>query len=211
MNTKYLILLSFIASFYSNDSFSQVCLHTDLSKKYNYELTYTINKNVGISDLYDISKIKINIIGKLDNKILQSITVTIEDRVFRDSFQCMIHSFVRSYITGTNKNEDSSDKDYGDFIVTDFNFDGKEDFAVKVLQGNNGGPRYKFFIASATGLFKEDLFFSEEIVNFPSINYSAKTMKLVGAIGCCRGYKTIYKFNNQTKRWIKVSSKIYDF
>jgi len=67
----------------------------------------------------------------------------------------------RSYITGFNKDAEVMDKDHGNLVVADFNFDGKDDLAIKCEQGGNGGPKYKYYVQEAKGLFAEDKFLGD--------------------------------------------------
>ena len=77
---------------------------------------------------------------------------------------------MRSYITGLNKNAKALKNDYGDFIVADFNFDGKEDFALKYNANyKSSGPLYAFYIQQADGSFKNNQFLTGKVGTFPAI------------------------------------------
>jgi protein TonB len=69
------------------------------------------------------------------------------------------------------------DGDYGNFIVDDFNMDGKEDFAIKKDCGQGlAGCHYIFYTLRNDGSFREDTFLTNEISNPPSIDTKSKTI-----------------------------------
>lgn len=71
----------------------------------------------------------------------------------------------------------SNENDFGDLIVADLNFDGKEDIAIKREEGGNGGPLYNFYIQSENQQFVLDEYLSNEISYFPDyINSKEKTL-----------------------------------
>jgi hypothetical protein len=84
--------------------------------------------------------------------------------------------FVRSYATGFNKGNEVVDNDFGDLIIADLNFDGKDDFALKKDSGGNGGPVYNFYVQN-NGKFILDKFLTEQMEFFPTrINKNNKTL-----------------------------------
>lgn len=61
----------------------------------------------------------------------------------------------RSLSTGHNRDMEVVNRDYGDLVVADFNFDGMDDFAVKMDRGSNEGAHYAFYVSGARGFTLE--------------------------------------------------------
>lgn len=178
--------------------FAQRCRYNDLSKKYNYVVTAVKMKDAD-AEQTRVKKISLQIIAKADKKQIQRITITPE-YLFQSAFQSC--SAARSYITGKNKNAEANDNDYGDFIAADFNFDNREDFAVKRDSGGNGGAFYEYYIQDKRGTFKKDAFLTDQIGYFPG-TIDARRKRLITYIHAnVAGYnENIYKYNPTTKKW----------
>ena len=116
---------------------------------------------------------------------------------------------VRSYTTGINLNTEVVDNDFGDLIVADFNFDNKEDFAVKREEGGNGGPLYNYYLQTSPNTFKLDKFLSETMIFFPKeiskSNRTLITLVHASAVSVC---ETIYKFDSSTNKWKEIGRRI---
>ncbi len=178
--------------------FAQRCKLTDLSENFNYDVSVTKAKDSDGDSR--VTKIRVKIIGKISKKTVQQIVVKAE-LLFADSYKDC--SATRSFMTGKNKNAEADDNDYGDFIVADFNFDGKEDFAVKRDSGGNGGAFYEYYTQNKPGVFQKDAFLTDEIGYFPG-TIDARNKQLVTYIHAnVAGYnENIYKYNPTTKKWI---------
>lgn len=74
---------------------------------------------------------------------------------------------MRSYTAGKNLSREIVDNDYGDCIVVDFNFNLRDDFAVKTDEWGNGGPLYDYFVQIPDSSFTRDRFLSETLRWFP--------------------------------------------
>jgi hypothetical protein len=170
---------------------AQECRLTDLSKKYIYLIT--IKKLNNESRVLQPSEITVEIIGKADKKSAQKLLIKPVTDGFSDC------SAVRSYVTGKNANAEADDNDWGDFIVADYNFDGREDFAVK-KDSFNLGATYEFFMQAKTGRFVKDSFLSGE--HFPyKIDAKNKTLT-TSTNATTAGYtETTYEYNPKTHRW----------
>lgn len=194
---KIIAVLILSILLFNKSVLSQECSYINLSKKYNYKVLAIKSKNDN-NDLA-ISHIRIKIILKANNKTVQLINIKpgfLFDDVFKNS------KVSRSFITGFNKDESIVDGDSGDFIVADFNFDGKEDFAIKDDSGGNGGPTYKYFTINETETFEEDIFLSSEVSHFPSeINAANKTIVTYVHANAAGYNENIFKFNHTTRTW----------
>jgi len=111
----------------------------------------------------------------------------------------------RSYITGVKKNEQAFDNYYGDFIVADFNFDSKNDFAIINSMGGNGGPFYSYYIQQDDGKFVLDTFLTNSMVYFPTkIDIKNRQLTTHTRFGCCCIFEYIYGLD-KTNKWEKIS------
>ncbi|RZK32962.1 MAG: hypothetical protein EOO57_14255, partial [Hymenobacter sp.] len=140
----------------------QTCLQDNLSKTLTFSTTIRRLRPTA---------------GSLDSCLL---TVTIGDKLHRRPPQAIrftaTHLFstaysncgaVRSYSSGQNQQVAVEDNDYGDLVVADFNFDGRDDFATKLDSGGNGGPLYSFYLQKPSGQFELSTFLTEEMQFFP--------------------------------------------
>ncbi|RYZ00342.1 MAG: hypothetical protein EOO11_01915 [Chitinophagaceae bacterium] len=74
---------------------------------------------------------------------------------------------VRSYVTGYNRDKEALDNDYGDLVVADLNFDGREDLALKTDVGGTSGNYYTFFLQDDSGRFRKNDFLTDSVASFP--------------------------------------------
>jgi hypothetical protein len=185
-------------------SYSQNCVHCDLSKRFDISSTLIRNKTV---DNYNYScTVKIIIIEKSSQDSIQTISYLSNhffDGVFIDCNRA------RSYQTMKNDTVLAMDNDYGDLIVADFNFDNKDDLALKRESGGNGGPIYYFYTQGANGNFLLDDFLSHEMKYFPTeINAKNKTLVTFVHAGSCWLAKHVYSYHYKTFKWHEKSHRL---
>jgi hypothetical protein len=116
----------------------------------------------------------------------------------------------RSYITGVNKNKAVCDNYYGDFVVADFNFDLKNDFAIINDIGGNGGTFYSYYIQQGDHKFVLDKFLTDSMTYFPT-KFIKKDKILVtyAHAGVCWLGEHKYKLD-KTNKWAELSYKEID-
>lgn len=158
------------------------------------------------ADFHDSCIVKIGLTDKGGSTILDSISV-ISTFYFSDFFQDTAN--VISYSTNVNIAGKGLDNYYGDLIVADLNFDGKDDIAVINDSGGNGGAFYSYFIQNGRQKFLLDNFLTDSMVYFPTkINKVNKTLTTyVHAGACCMG-EHIYHFHSVKNAWRQTSHKI---
>jgi hypothetical protein len=171
---------------------AQQCKLTDLSRKYIYLVTAEKSNNE-YRDL-QTSKVSIEIFRKADGRSVQKLFIRSK---WVDSFsEC---SAVRSYVTMKHAKDEGADNYWGDFIVADLNFDGREDLAI-ITQSSNPGSIYEFFTQSASGRFVKDPFLSEGFFPY-KIDRKNKTLT-TSTNATTAGYtETVLKYNPTTKKW----------
>jgi hypothetical protein len=180
---------------------AQSVTYTDLSKKFIYQVNITRVKQADET----IPKAAITFLILNRNKsVIQKFNLKSEF-LFEEAYKNNKTS--RSYITGFNKNAETPDNDFGDLIIADLNFDGKEDIAIKHDSGGNGGPFYNFYLQDTSGHFILSKYLTTCMGAFP-INIDAKGKTLTTNIHTnVRGYnQTTYKYNIKTKQWIRSQS-----
>ena len=140
----------------------QTCIITGLSNTFDFNTNIRRIKNVNEPDSCIVT---VFVQNKISKQKVQTVCFGTEYPLGDSSFVSC--SNVRSYTTGINKNAEVVDNDFGDLIVADFNFDNKEDFAIKREEGGNGGPLYNYYIQISPITFKLDKFLCETMIFFP--------------------------------------------
>jgi hypothetical protein len=196
------LIVFLVCIFITSAIHAQLCTHTGLSSAFTFSTTA---ERIKIDTVYrDSCTIRISIANKKSGKVVQvvqySSTFLYED-VFKKCEQ------VRSYSTGFNSKAEALDNNYGDLVVADFNFDGKEDFAVIRESGVSQGPLYSFYIQSASNVFNYDKYLSETVVYFPEINRKKRTLTIYTLAGSIGVSERIYKLDKLNK-WKLVSKKL---
>jgi hypothetical protein len=182
----------------------QTCTNSRLSNTLDFKTS--INR-IKLAQYPDSCRITVLVKDKITKQTIQTVHITSNYLLGESSFvNC---NNVRSYTTGINLNAEVVDNDFGDLIVADFNFDKKEDFAVKREEGGNGGPLYNYYIQTSPNKFKLDKFLSETMIFFPKeINKSNSTLTTLvhaSAVSVC---ETIYKFDSATNKWKEIGRRI---
>lgn len=187
-------------------SHAQNCKRTDLST--NYDFTTSITRFKIIGQAMDSCQITVQVIAKITGK-KQVITLS-SDYIYDVDFNDC--KDVRSYSTGINKKKEVHDNDYGNLIIADLNFDGREDFAVKNDSGGNGGPFYSYYLQDAKGTFKLDKFLTESMVFFPdTINNKNKTLVTSVHANTMQLEETTYQLDEKSGKWKAIKSRLVDY
>ncbi|HEY0462436.1 MAG TPA: hypothetical protein VGC97_25100 [Pyrinomonadaceae bacterium] len=196
MASKLFLLFLTVLIAATGNAFGQICEHSDLSRKYIYNISTVQTKD---GERSEISEIHLQIISKADKNQVRVIVVK-AGRLFSGAFtDC---SAARSLITGKNEDLEVEDNDFGDFIVADFNFDNREDFAVKQDSGGNGGAVYEYFTQNNSGKFEKDSFLTEKMVYFPS-TFDARRKRLITYVHAdAAGFnENVFKYNPAARKW----------
>jgi len=184
-------------------SYGQLCNHHELSKTSDIKIEI---KRINRNPQMDSCVIKVAIFVKSSSKLIQEIQYCSE-YIFGDAFSDCGN--VRSFSTHVNQDSVALDNDYGDIVIADFNFDRKDDFAIKNNSGGNGGPEYRFYIRDANGEFIFDKFLSEKMIYFPvRINNANRTLTTLVHANARQLTETKYKLNPETRKWKMVKSRL---
>jgi len=184
--------------------YGQTCLQTGLSPSYDF---ITSIKRIKMGQFPDSCIVSVTIENKTTKNQINTFLISTDYLLDDSSFVCCDN--VRSYTTGKNKNMQVADNDYGDIIVADFNFDNKEDFALKREQGGNGGPLYNYYIQTPNATFALDSFLSGTMTFFPKyFNKKKKTLTTLVHANAYQLCKTIYKFDMLTNKWNEIGHSL---
>jgi hypothetical protein len=182
------------------------CIYTKLSEKYNYEI-----KNIQRCDSSDLDCENIAIVIIRDKKtlaVVDSVNTTLSWQ-FEDVFT-KPEERSKSFFTKFNLDALIENGDFGDFIVADFNFDNKEDFAIIYDSGASSGATYNFFIQGSNYKMYLNTFLTDTLRVFPDQFYpKTKRLKSETRSGTCWHFETIYQLKN-TSDWRVVSSTKFD-
>lgn len=194
---KLLFLFLSVSGF----GFGQEYSNTKLSSKYDFLIKPEKAKTAaGFSEC----KITIKIKDKVSAKA-QSINIVCE-MIYEGSFEG--NDTTMSYTTGFNKNRKIADNDYGDLVVADFNFDGREDLAVKKEEGGNGGPLYNYYLQDKDAKFVINDFLSNEMTFFPAeINAKRRTLMTLVHANAYQVSETIYRLDFKSAKWKQISQR----
>ncbi|HLP10716.1 MAG TPA: hypothetical protein VK177_02230 [Flavobacteriales bacterium] len=108
----------------------------------------------------------------------------------------------RSYSTGYNQNQQVLENYYGDLVVADLNFDGKEDVAF-LYERANGGEIYEYYVQTGT-TFKREPYLSDSITYFPhSINAQNKTLTTLTRSGAFYIAEATYRLKKN--KWTQIN------
>jgi len=174
---------------------AQSVTYSNLSYKYIYKIT------VVKSGDKDDFRCRLRLyVFKRDGKLLQVIDVDAGSLHDDDAFKSSKNS--RSFITGRGRNLPVEDYDFGDLVIADLNFDGKEDIAVKSGLSADSGPNYTFYMQGNDGLFYIDNYLTANVLSFPKyINAKAKTITTQTHANVSQEDKRTFKYNADTKKW----------
>jgi len=167
-------------------------LYDNLSYTHNYKLTY-LEHYKGKEDP-DTHYWTITVYDK-NMKPVDSIV----QPVFMYFAGLIDFSTARSYLTGVNRDKQVADNYAGDFIVADFNFDNKNDFAIINDMGGNGGTFYSYYLQQDKDKYVEDRFLTDSVTYFPAINKANRTLTTLVHAWSCGNSEDIYTL--QGAKW----------
>ena len=194
--SNFLFMLSLVLVAFT--AVGQTCVHADLSKSLLFKTELTRIKR---DSMQDSCRVRIVVVNK-HNK--QPVFTTVFTSTYLFSRAYSEQNAVRSYTTGAGLSLEAGDYDYGDLVVADFNFDGKEDFAAKNDSGGNRGPFYSYFIQTSTGSFVLNKFLTKRMVFFPNrITKATRTLTLESERWNER-FRTSYRLNAKTGKWREI-------
>jgi hypothetical protein len=174
----------------------QTCLHKNLSDEFNFEIK--VRKIKIPNEIIDSNLVKIIVYNKISNK-KQEFSFGSSFLFEKTFINCKT---VRSYSTGINKNAKIVDNEFGDLVIADFNFDNREDFAIKNDSGGNGGPTYNFYVQDNNKKFTLDKFLTTEMEFFPT-KFIVKSKKIITYVhaSAYQLSKNTFEYNVKTKKW----------
>ena len=179
------------------------CIDSKTSKNFNFDISL-ISKdenNLGKAEII------VKIIDKKRNEEIQKISFMSEFILKSESFKNCKNN--KSY--SSNAHLISIENDFGDLIVADLNFDGKEDIAIKREEGGNGGPLYNYYIQSESYQFILDEYLSNEMIYFPDyIDNKGKSLHVTVRANSLTKEGLNYHYDKFNNVWSKSRSEIFN-
>ena len=179
------------------------CIDSKTSKNFNFDISL-ISKdenNLGKAEII------IKIIDKKRNEEIQKISFMSEFILKSESFKNGKNN--KSYPSNTHLI--SIENDFGDLIVADLNFDGKEDIAIKREEGGNGGPLYNYYIQSESYQFILDEYLTNEMSYFPDyIDNKGKSLHVNVRANSSTKEGVNYHYDKFNNVWSKSRSEIFN-
>jgi hypothetical protein len=172
---------------------AQNCIDSKLSKIFDFDIL-SISK-----DQNNLGKVEIVITIYDKGKVLKIQTIHLDSEFIlkSESFKCKNN---KSYSANTYLASDEND--FGDLIIVDLNFDGKEDIAIKREEGGNGGPLYNFYIQSKNREFILDKYLSNEMSYFPDyLDSKEKTLHVNVRVDSLTKEGITYSYAEASKTW----------
>ncbi len=193
----FLLTISF--SLLLTATFGQTCIHDDLSS--TLRITSLAQRQPGDSLIAFNCPVIVTISDKASKKTIQVITFTAIALYGKSFAKC---NRVRSYVTGKNRNVEVVDTDFGDIVVADFNFDSREDIAIR-SDDENGGTSYKFYIQGENKLFKLDSFLTDTMSFVPTYyNRVKRTLTTYQRAGARYEGEQVYRLDIRTNKWSMI-------
>ena len=181
---------------------AQNCIDSKISKNFNFN-TVLISKD---KDTLGKAEIIIKVFDKRKALEIQTIRFESEFILKSESFKNCENN--KSYSADTYLK--SNENDFGDLIVVDLNFDGKEDIAIKREEGGNGGPLYNFYIQSKNEQFILDEYLSNEISYFPDyLNSKEKTLHVYVRANSLTEEGITYSYEDLNNTWRVANKETY--
>lgn len=114
-----------------------------------------------------------------------------------------------SFSTKFKADREIVDNYFGDIVVADLNFDGKDDIAIINDGGGNGGSEYIYYIQTSNKKFVLETFLTDSVSYFPTKidNTHKRLTTYVHAGACCVG-EHIYQYDKTKNLWRQTSHKI---
>lgn len=201
-----IILLTISFLFLLTSILGQTCTHDDLS----HTLRFKIESRRPADDStngHDCTII-VTIINKASRKKIQIISFKgIE--IYSSSFtKC---SQVRSRSTWKNWKAPVMDTDFGDLVVADFNFDSREDLAIR-SDDENSGTYYRFYIQGKDGSFTLDPFLTDSVSLVPTyFNPAKKTLTTYQVADVGHEGEQVYRLDVRNNRWSMIRHRFIRF
>jgi hypothetical protein len=193
-----LLLLLVSLQFFVLAGFGQTCIHNDLSR--TLRISTRVLRKRGDTIIAQSVPIEVTITEKAGRKISQKISFSASELYSKSFTRC---NAVRSYSTGKNRHADVVDTDFGDVVVADFNFDSREDIAIKSAD-ENAGTYYRFYIQGEDHLFKLDSFLTDSMMVPPTYyNPAKKTLTTYKRAGVREG-EQVYHLDVRKNKWTMI-------
>lgn len=185
--------------------YAKSCYFNQLSNKYSFQLITTESNQI---PNHPITIVEVVISDKTNNHILQAFSF-MQENSHLPTYECN----ARSYVTKYKNDKHAIDGNYGDIVIGDFNFSGKEGIAVASEITNGQTSLYKYYFQNETGKWAEATNFitpNRSFFAYPfpiNINAKNKSLAFVSHPGPKHTATTNYQLNEKSGKWTQLSLK----
>lgn len=163
------------------------CFDTVSSKQFDLKIRFLKYEN-------DSASVKITVFDKNSDSPEYSLTLA-SDTKWQGVFESCKN--IKSYSDQSIINDEIADNYFGDLVISDLNFDGKDDLAVFRNHGNSSGPFYDFLIQQDDLKFISNQFLKDSVRIFPSeIDSADKMIKTFEHSGICGLIENSYQLDD---------------
>jgi hypothetical protein len=183
-------------------TYGQSCVEKKISKNFDFEI---IKKSLDSNDLVE-TEITVLITKKVGKSKAQILKFKSEF-LLKSSFVNCSNNYINYGDCGLKFG--SIENDFGDLIITDLNFDGREDLAIKREEGGNGGPIYFFYIQTVDEKFIINDYLSKEMMFFPvDFDFETKTLQTYVRMNSSEHERLFYQYSESEKSWKIIERQV---
>ncbi|MDI9871924.1 FG-GAP repeat protein [Flectobacillus roseus] len=180
------------------------CEQTKLS--YQFDILIDFKRYTDTKEKLDSCLLKIFIKDKVKKSTVDSFSIV---STFYVSGMFMSCDSMTSFTTNFNSDRKIVDNYFGDLVVVDINFDGKDDIAVINDSGGTGGPFYSYYTQTKDKKFIKDQYLTDSVTYFP--DKIDKTKKRLTTLVVANAYSVgehTYHLDRNSYKWRAIRHKI---
>jgi len=183
------------------------CYFNKLSRQYSFQLITDESKQI---PNHPITTVDVVISRKSNNHIVQTLSF-IQENTHLPKYDCSS----RSYLTHYQTSKRVVAGNYGNFVIGDFNFSGKEGIAIASEVTKGQAQLYKFYFQNNKGRWVEKTNFVTPNRDafayvFPAkINAKHKTLVFNGQSGKKHPTFLTYHLNEKSGKWQQIKPRIH--
>ena len=169
----------------------------------DFDLAIKFSRFIPVSHSYDSCILSILILEKDSRKLKDSLKIYSD---FYGENRFLNCNGITKYTEERNLNVIRRTYVEDDILVSDFNFDGREDLAIVSTDGSNWATCYKFYLQNENGKMYLDHYLTDSLVRFPDfIDFERESMVTYYRYGS-QVWMTTFSIDKANGLWTKVKS-----
>ena len=177
--------------------FERLCYYDSISDQFDYQLWGYVPTGYENDD----NHVSLSIFTKKEKRLVQTINF---EKAAAFHYDCASYSFINGY----HSIDTISDGIYGDVVTADFNFDGREDFA---LAFDLGFSEFYMFYLQENGQFVKNNFLTDSVGLIPEIDPTNKKLSTWIRLGATRISIQEFGYDSDKKQYTLLKSHVEDF